>query len=241
LRSPPPNRMPCPNVSFYASFKDVEHACQQCGTEVEDGRPFCPQCRAPQIHVQITVPEVVVPELNSAAAEWSPEPVRAEYSDRPVLSANTIDSGAAVRVALKAGLAGVLISIIIMPLIGILLAGVLAVYFYRREKGVVLPAALGARLGGAAGVVCFIISLLLVTIHILAFHAQQLYIDGFLKAAQTFGNNPSDPVVQASLHNLLTPVGLAITFFFAMLFVIVLASIGGALASVFLPASKRRL
>jgi hypothetical protein len=233
--------MPCPNVSFYASFKDVEHACQKCGTEVEDGRAFCPQCRAPQIHVQVTVPEVVVPELNSAADESSPDAVQAGYSNRPVPSANTTDSGVAVRAALKGGAAGVVISIITMPLIGIVLAGVLAVYFYRREKGVVLAAALGARLGGAAGVVCYVVSLLLVTIHILAFHAQQLYIDGFLKAAQTFGNNPSDPVVQASLHNLLTPVGLAITFFFAMLFVIVLASIGGALASVFLPASKRRL
>jgi hypothetical protein len=219
---------------------------------VEDGRAFCPQCRAPQIHVQVAVPEVLVPEndsesvpenvrdLNSGDDESPSGAIQVGYPDRSILSANTLDSTAAVRAALKAGAAGVLISIIIMPLIGILLAGVLAVYFYRREKGVILPAAPGARLGGAAGVVCFIISLLLVTIHIFAFHAQQLYIDGFLKAAQTFGNNPTDPVVQASLHNLLTPVGLAITFFFGMLFVIVLASIGGALASVFLPASKRR-
>jgi hypothetical protein len=154
------------------------------------------------------VPEVVVPELNSADDELSGDVVLAGYSGRPMVSAKALDSAVAVRTALKAGLAGVFISIIIMPLIGIVLAGVLAVYFYRREKGIILPAALGARLGGAAGVVCFIISLILVTIHILAFHAQQLYIDGFLKAAQRFGNNPTDPVVQASLHSLLTPVGL---------------------------------
>jgi hypothetical protein len=40
-----------------------------------------------------------------------------------------------------------------------------------------------------------------------------------------------DPDIQASIHNLFTPSGLAITFFFGMVFTVVLASVGGALAS----------
>ena len=70
--------------------------------------------------------------------------------------AGAIDRGTAVRAAIKAGLLGVLIAII--PLLGIVLTGALAVYFYRRENGFVLPAALGSRLGGAAGVVAFAIN-----------------------------------------------------------------------------------
>src|ERR1035441_7204710 len=64
----------CSPGSLCASFKDVEHPCQQCGITVEDGRPFCPQCRAPQIHVQVAVPDAeIAAGLNPAPDEFSPE------------------------------------------------------------------------------------------------------------------------------------------------------------------------
>ena len=140
-----------------------------------------------------------------------------------------MDRGAAVRAALKAGVLGVFIGMI--PFLGIVLTGALAVYFYRRENGFALPAALGSRLGGAAGVVAFAINALLITIRIFVFHAQQEYIDAILKVVQRFGANAADPDIQASIHNLFTPSGLAITFFYGMIFTVVLASVGGALAT----------
>jgi hypothetical protein len=206
---------------------------------VEDGRPFCPQCRAPQIHVQVAVSDADVSQaLNRAPDDFSPaialETRLASSQTRQASSGTSMDRGKAVRAALKAGVLGVFISIISVPLLGVLLAGALAVYFYRRENGFALPAALGSRIGGAAGVVSFAIGALLITIQIFVFHAQQKYIDGILKVAQKFGANAADPEIQASIHNLFTPSGLVITFFFLMIFTVVLSSLGGALASLFL-------
>src|SRR5208337_2240280 len=107
--------------SLCASFKDVEHPCQQCGTTVEDGRPFCPQCRAPQIHVQVAVPDdAVVADLNPAPDAFSPEIPQTGQFDRPGMMNRKI----AVRAALKAGVLGVFLGMI--PLLGIVLTGALA-------------------------------------------------------------------------------------------------------------------
>jgi hypothetical protein len=215
-----------------ASFKDVEHPCQQCGTTVEDGRPFCPQCHAPQIHVQVAIPETgVVAGLNPVPDDSSPVTVGSAHSDRPVLSRKTIDSRIAVRAALKAGVLGVFVGAI--PFIGIVLTGALAVFFYRRKSGFVLPAALGARLGGAAGIVVFAISALL-TIAVIALHAQQQCIDLMITMLQRFGANTSDPQIRAGIQNLFTVSGQAVSFFSALVF----ASVGGALASFFLRPRK---
>jgi hypothetical protein len=150
-----------------------------------------------------------------------------------------MDRGIAVRAALKAGVLGVFIGMI--PLLGMVLTGALAVFFYRRENRVSPPAALGSRLGGAAGVVAFAINALMVTIRIFIFHAQQEYTDAILKIAQKFGANAADPDIQASIHNLFTPSGLVITFFFGMIFTVVLASIGGALTSRILRPRNTRM
>jgi hypothetical protein len=230
--------------SLCASFKDVEHLCQECGTTVEDGRPFCPQCRAPQIHVQVAVPNAEIDAgLNPAPDQFSPEiPVEtrlASSQPRQASSASTMNKGIAVRAAIKAGVLGVFIGMI--PFLGIVLTGALGVFFYRRENGFALPAALGSRLGGAAGVVAFAINALLITIRIFVFHAQQEYFEAILKVAQRFGANAADPDLQASIHNLFTPSGLALTFFFGMIFTVVLASVGGALASLFLRPRNTRV
>ena len=150
-----------------------------------------------------------------------------------------MDRGKAVRAALKAGVLGVFIGMI--PFLGMVLTGALAVFFYRRENDVSPPTALGSRLGGAAGVVAFAINALMITIRIFIFHAQQEYIDAILKITQKFGANAADPDIQASIHNLFTPSGLVITFFFGMIFTVVLASVGGALASLLLRPRNTRV
>jgi len=194
--------------------------------------------------VQVAAPDAeIAGGLNPALDELSQEiPVEtrlASSQTRQVSSGSTMDRRIAVRAALQAGVLGVFIGMI--PFLGIVLTGALAVYFYRRENGATLLAALGSRLGGAAGVVAFAINALLITIRIFVFHAQQEYTDEILKFAQKFGANVADPDIQASIHNLFTPSGLAITFFFGMIFTVVLASVGGALASLFLRPRNTRV
>lgn len=194
--------------------------------------------------MQIAVPDAgVAPSLNPATDEVSPQIPPAEQfgalGTPAGIKPGAMDRGIAVRAALKAGALGVFIGMI--PFLGIVLTGGLAVYFYRRESRIVLPAALGARLGGAAGVAAFAINALLITIRVFVFHAQQEYIDAILKVAQKFGTDVADPDIQAGIHNLFTPSGLAITFFFGMMIALVLASIGGALTSLFLRPRNPRV
>jgi hypothetical protein len=184
--------------------------------------------------VQVATPDAeIAASLNPAPDDLSPEiPVETRLASSKTRQAgfgSTMDRSVAVHAALKAGVLGVFIGMI--PFLGIVLTGALAVFFYRRENGLALPAALGSRLGGAAGVVAFAINALLITIRIFVFHAGQEYTDSILKIAQKFGVNVADPDIQASIHNLFTPAGLAITFFFGMIFTVALASVGGALAS----------
>ena len=143
-----------------------------------------------------------------------------------------LDRGAATRAAVKAGVLGVFVGMI--PVLGIVLTGSLAAYFYKREKGLGPAPGIGSRLGGAAGVVSFAINSLLIIVRFVAFHAQQEYIDAMLKIAQAVGYNPADPEIQAAVRNLFTPEGLILTFFFGMIFTMALAALGGALAALVL-------
>jgi len=113
-----------------------------------------------------------------------------------------------------------------IPVIGILLTGGLAVYFYRREIGVAPAPKIGARLGAAAGIVVYAVNALS-TILIIAFHAQQQIIDSFSRAAEKLGLNTGTVEFQASMHELFTPRGLVTSFVVAL----VVSSAGGALAA----------
>ena len=147
------------------------------------------------------------------------------------------DRGVAVGAALKAGVLGFFIGMI--PVLGIVLTGSLAVFFYRRAKAGVPTARIGGRVGAAAGVVSFGINSLLLVIRIFFLHGQQQYIDAITKFAQAVGYDTADPVIQATIRNLVSPPGLALTFFFGMIFTVALAALGGALAALLWRPSSR--
>lgn len=212
----------------------MEHSCEKCGAAVEDGRPFCPHCHAPQIHVQVAVAEDAG-GLGTAAEPAQIQQISIERA--PTLEHALFDQRAGTRAALKAGVLGIFLGIV--PFLGVVLTGWLAVYFYRREKGLVPAISIGSRLGGAAGVVAFAANSLLLVVRIFIFHAQQQYIDGLLKLTQALGYNSSDPDIQTIMHNLVTPSGLALTFVFGMIFAVFLGAAGGALASVALRRGTR--
>jgi len=243
-RAPGPSQslrtaLPCSSLRCALASKNVDHSCQQCGTTVEDGRPFCPQCRAPQISVKVAEPTVAEPlSLMEGSTIESMQSLPSAHSDRVILSAGTPvetnDSRIAVRAVLWAGLLGVFIGAI--PIVGILLTGGLAVFFYRRKSGLGVPASLGVRLGGAAGVVVFAIGALF-AVTIIAMHAQQQCVDAMVSTLQKFGADTADPRVQASLRDVFTPSGQLMSF----LVTVVFAAIGGAIASVFMGPRNPRL
>ena len=213
----------------------MDHPCENCGAAVEDGRPFCPHCRAPQIHVQVATAE----EVGNLGGAIASAPIPDISIERATTLGHALfDRGAGTRAAVKAGVVGIFLGMV--PFLGVVLTGWLAVYFYRREKGLVPATGIGSRLGGAAGVVAFAINSLLLVIRILLFHAQQEYIDGLLKLAQALGYNSSDPDIQSIMHGLFTPSGLAMTLLFGMIFSMLLAAAGGALASIALRHRTRQ-
>jgi hypothetical protein len=206
----------------------VEHSCEKCGSVVEDGRPFCPHCRAPQIHVQVAVAE----DGPSGGAVAEPSPISQISIERaPTLEHALFDQSAGARAAIKAGVVGVLLGWI-LPFVGILVTGSIAVYFYRRERGLILPPRIASRLGGAAGLVAFSITFLAFVVLLFGLHGQQAYIDYLLKNVQTMGRNATDPEMQSAAHFAATPVGIALTYLFGAAVSMLLAAAGGALASV---------
>jgi len=144
-----------------------------------------------------------------------------------------MDRGVAARAALKAGVLGFFIGMLV-PFLAIVVAGALAVFFYRRESGLILPPAFGSRLGGAAGVVAIAIQSFFFTIWIFVFHRQKEYIDSVTRFVHSMGADASIPDIQASIRSLFTPAGMVITLFLVMIVALALASLGGALASLFL-------
>jgi hypothetical protein len=211
---------------------------------VEDGRPFCPQCRAPQVRVQVAAPDLEAASRPDSASPGLARPGSAPDQSFPEISQaepftkpGALDRRIAVRAAVQAGVLGLLISVI--PFVGIMLTGALAVYLYRRASGFSLTASLGSRLGGAAGAVSFAISSVFMTVRIFFFHALHEYQDVMLKVAHALGLNSSDPEVQDMIHRLSTPSGLAITLLFSLVIGVALAAIGGAVASAVLQPRSR--
>jgi hypothetical protein len=152
-------------------------------------------------------------------------------------SAAAIDPRIAVRIALKAGVLGFFLSMI-LPLIGIVLAGVLAVYFYRQTTGATPNIAIGSRLGGATGIVVFAISTILFTVRMYVFHGQQEYMEFLEKFARTLGTNVSDPNYQDVLLFMFTPAGITITFILGLILTVLLSSAGGTLGAMFWRAKR---
>jgi hypothetical protein len=183
--------------------------------------------------VQVATAEEAV--SSGAAAEPAPIP-QISIERAPSLDHALFDQSAGTRAAIKAGVLGVLVSWI-LPFVGLLVTGSLAVYFYRRDRGLVLPPRIASRLGGAAGLVAFAITFVAFVVLLFGVHGQQAYIDYLLKSVQSMGRNSADPEMQNAAHFAATPVGIALTFFFGAIVAMLLAGAGGALASM---ALRRR-
>lgn len=138
------------------------------------------------------------------------------------------------RIALQAGLLGVIANIIPLGL-GMVLTGILAALLYHRAAGQTLSSVKAARLGAMAGAIAFAVSSILSVLAIVLFHAQDQFRDMLMKAidqrAASYG-----PDLQPMIQWLHTPDGfaivLALSMIFALFFSVLFSAIGCVIGAV---------
>ena len=210
-----------------ASFSKVDHPCEQCGTEVEDGRPFCPKCRAPQVRVEIAP----LPPIPAGAS--SDLPIAPDHLN----SASLRSSGDPVffRTALQAGALGVMANFIPFG-VGMVLTGILAALLYHRAHAGTLQGGKAARLGAVAGAIAFAATALLIVLAVVLLNSQQQFHDFMMKLLEQSVANHPDAEVQPFLQWIHTSQGFEIVlalFMVALLIVsMALSALGGVIGSV---------
>jgi hypothetical protein len=226
------------------------HLCYKCGHDLEDGRPFCLECGAPQIRVAMPEPVAVAGNVSSdvlsAPPVFSLDPPRAPVP----LSAAALSGGIDWPRALRVCAIAALISIVVMtlrlmvPLLATLGAGCLAVVFYRRRNPAWRGGARsGAQLGAvtalfSSGVLAIFSGIVFALLQAGGQTRQQL-----LDALQQVASRSNDAQMQAALDLLKQPEGLAAKLIIGMvgLFLVSVAagSLAGALTGAFLGRRNR--
>lgn len=214
----------------------MEHACEKCGTLVEDGVPFCPSCGAPQIRVSIAATPQVAPgapgETRTPAVPLSPY----RYANRVQW-----------RVALPgAALAGVLLAVSMMfpfvsPFLSMFVAGGVAAALYVYRSSMPVGAGQGAKIGAVGGLCGFGILAVLTLVQLAAGGQRVLNL---LQQALTeqLARNP-DPRLREALAQYFTPHGLAVLLGIGsvvfLVVVLVCSAAGGAAAGALLGKHNR--
>jgi len=227
----------------------MDHSCYKCGHSVEDGKPFCSQCGAPQIRV--VPPEGAVPVITGSVL---PNDLPILSSDPPtvpgVLRASSLSPGIEWSTALRSCAIAALIAALLMtlglmvPVLAGLGAGFLAVTLYQRKNAAWgVDARSGAQLGAVCGVLFFGIGAVFETAAVVLFHTGSQVRQKILEALQQAASRSSDPQVQAAFETLKTPQGMALLLVFGLLvlFLVSIAagSLAGALTGAFLGRRNR--
>ena len=208
-------------------------ACSQCGAEVEQGIPFCPECRAPQIRVGRS-------EAEPAEVSCHPSPLRREAAAISHDTRAKFDRRRARRSSLIAG--GVLVAVMLLPplapfaVLWMLLAGALSAALYQRGAGR-LTVGGSARLGVTTGFFAF--AIMAVMSGVSAALARAVMTPAEIRAAlqaqleRALANNPDPAVRQTMEQMLLTPHGMVLAFVSLFIGLIILCGIGGMLGGLF--------
>lgn len=209
----------------------MEHTCHRCGALLSDGAAFCNQCGAPQVRVPDTL--TAVPAAESAN---EPEASRV-FTSSPTGAVNWTQARKAAAIAALLMAFGALIPPLNMVLpLWMLIGGWICVSLYRRRTAVLLvPAAIGAKLGALAGVIGFIYvaGLLSIVFAVEVFglkNGDQLRNLLRVQIEQAAASNPSG--AQALMQLLQTPEGvttLIISVLFVMFLLFLLLSCAGGI------------
>jgi hypothetical protein len=222
----------------------VEHPCEKCGFEVEDGVPFCRHCRAPQIRV------IVAPNGPAIATSAPEMPSSAQPLSQPV-SLN-VAPGQPARVVPRlnwsqalpgAALAGLLLCIGLMvpyapPFLVMMAAGGLAAGLYARRSQTPMTPGLGARVGILAGLVGWA-AIGIVFLFELTLGGGRLMEMLRQAIKQQIADNP-DPRAQEFLGTLTSPGGMVTVIIVGMLFFLVVALVCGTVGGAAVAAFFRR-
>ena len=227
----------------------MDHSCYKCGHSVDDGKPFCAECGAPQIRV--AMPEVLAPVgagdvSSSETPVVSLDPAHGSGSLSGPAFSTKIEWRWALRACAIAALIAALVMALglIVPLLAGLGAGFLAVMFYhRRNPAWSVNARSGARLGAVCGLLFFAISTIIEAMAVALFHAGEQVRQKVLEALQQAAARATDPQVQSALESLKTPEGWAAMLILGMVFWGLLSvasgSLAGALTGAFLGRRNR--
>jgi hypothetical protein len=214
----------------------VEHTCDQCHSAVQDDAAFCANCGAPQIRFSgreaapppVTLKDPPIPQTQI--------PAEAHYISPATTRSH---SNVFIRSALYAAILGAILSLVPIGAAFVLalpIAGFLSILFYRRRTLVEEPSpAIGFRLGSLTGFFTFLIFLVLTSVQILAFHAQNELRDTMLQAIrQAQARNP-EPQARQMLEYFMTPQGLVFMMVFGFIFLaivfVLLAGLGGTVSA----------
>jgi len=208
----------------------MEEPCYKCGQMLEEGRVFCPHCRAPQIRVAVADPVAAIP------ADSPVQPGQLPASQTvPVLAVPMRWDQAAQPCAIAAIIAAIgMVLRLIVPVIAVIGAGFLAVALYRRRNPeIAVSARTGARLGAICGFFCAGMTAILGALRVAILHEGGKIRTVLLDALQQQSGRYPDADFQASLDFFRSPTGLVLmlVFFFiaALIILILLGMLGGAL------------
>jgi hypothetical protein len=224
----------------------MDHPCHKCGHLVEDGKPFCAQCAAPQIRVEMPEPAPSTGTVGDANELTS----FAVSSNVPGVLHLPVTAAIEWKRALRSCAIAALIAAIIMalglmvPLLAALGAGFLAVNLYHRSHAAwIVNARSGAKLGAACGVLFFVIATLLESVAMAVMHTSGQVREKLVEALQQAAARSNDPQVQAAFEQFKTPQGIALMMVLGVvvLFVISIAagSVAGALTGAVLGRKRR--
>lgn len=209
----------------------MEEPCYKCGQMVEEGRVFCPQCRAPQIRVIVAAGPAEAVSATSPARQ-----VQLTASETvPVIAVPILWNRAVKPCAVAAFIAALgMVSQLIYPVIAVLGAGFLSVALYRRQNPEIPVRPLtGARLGAICGFFCAGMTAILGALRVAILHEGGKIRAILLNSIQQQAGRSSDPEFQASLDFFRSPAGLMLMlgflFILVMIILILLAMLGGAL------------
>ena len=211
----------------------MEEPCYKCGQVLEEGRVFCPHCRAPQIRVAVADPVMAV----SADSPVQPGQLTASQTV-PVLAVPMRWDQAARPCAIAAFIAALgMVFRLIVPVIAVIGAGFLAVALYRRRNPeIAVSARTGARLGAICGFFCAGMTAIMGALRVAILHEGGKIRTVLLDALQQQSGRYSDPDFQTSLNFFRSSTGLVLmlVFFFivALIMLILLGMVGGALGGV---------
>ena len=211
----------------------MDQPCYKCGQSLEEGRPFCPHCAAPQIRVLVAEPISTAMPLADAATEGVALPAS---ETMPVLALPMQWSQSAQPCALAALIAAfAMVLKLMVPLVATIGAGFLAVAFYRRRNPeLAMNARTGMRLGALCGLFCSGMTAILAAIRVAILREGGDIRNALLDIVRQTAARYPDPQFQAALDFWRSPAGLmfmlAVLLIFALLVFVLLGGLGGALA-----------